>query len=419
MAQAEDGQGVGMVGARVIVGLDIGTTKVCTLIAEVKGPDQIQVVGVGVFPSRGLRKGVVVDMDDASEAIASSLKKAEVFSGYKIVGAFVAVSGAHLESECVSGGLSLAGDRPVSRQDLGEVLNLVNPARAAGRRVLHVIPRGYTIDGENGIRNPIGMLGTRLEVEGLVVSSGAAPLQNLARCVESTGIQVDGFVSAGVASTHAVLSDTEKRLGVLLLDMGGGTTDLIWFQGGEARFVGALPLGGYHLTNDISVGLGVPFSAAEEMKTRFASAVPAAVQAEETIDVGSVSRNDGHPVSRRYMSEIVEARVSEIFDLAMEELRERELEGVPPAGVVLTGGTAQLRGIRELAQQAFDAQARVGHPEGLVGLTDSISSPAYATAAGLLRWVLAQSEDLSGARSMRRHVGVGARLKGLVKAFLP
>jgi len=409
-----------MAHARVVVGLDIGTTKVCTLIGEVKPSSPVEVVGVGVSPSRGLRKGLVVDMEEAAAAVLASLKKAEVFSGYKIIGAFVSVSGSHMETSPVHGSIALTGGRAVSRQDLAAVLTAARPVEeSGGQRVLQVIPSGYTLDGENGIRNPVGMLGSHLEVNGVVVRCGDAPLQNVARCVERSGIQVDGFVPAGLASSHGVLSDAEKQLGVILMDLGGGTTDLAWYQEGDIRYVGALPVGGNHVTNDVSVGLGIPFSAAEEMKIRFASAVPANVTVEEVVDAGSFSDGQVRKVSRRYMSEIVEARICEIFNLAVEELEQRGFNGLLPAGVVLTGGGAQLGGIRELAQQMFNAPVRVGVPEGLAGTTDSISTPAYAAAAGLLKWVLAQADDVAGGRPMRRRVGLAARLKGLVRAFLP
>ncbi len=410
-----------MAGEQVVVGLDVGTTKVCTLIAEVKGDRQVQVVGAGVCPSRGLRKGVVVDMEEAAGAIAASLKKAEVFSGYRIIGAFVGVSGGHLDSDPVHSGISLSGDQPVSRQDLSELLESARLEEApSGRQVLHMIPRGYVVDGENGVRNPVGMLAARLEVEGLVISSAAPPLQNLRRCVERAGIQVDGYVCAGVASAQGVLTETEKQLGVLLMDIGGGTTDLAWFRDGGAEFVGALPLGGNHVTNDLAAGLGVPLSAAEEIKIRFAFAVPELVPADEMVDAGSLTEGQVRKVSRRFLCEIAEARVSEMLGMAMEELTRRGYDGVLPGGLVLTGGSAQLRGLRELAEKALDMPARVGVPEGLLGTAGSIGTPSFATAAGLLKWSLPQQSNAGGvSRPMRRRVGLGSRLKGIIKAFLP
>ncbi len=405
---------------QVVVGLDAGTTKVSVLIGEVKGSNLVQVVGVGISPSRGLKKGIVVDMEEAESAIATALRKAEAFSGYKIIGAHVSISGAHLTSEGAHGAILLPRDRPVSAQELSEVLSAARLEDVPeGRHVLHVIPKGYVVDGEDGVRNPIGMQASRLEVEGLVVTSGTGPLQNLARCVERAGIQIDSFVAGGLASAHGVLSDPEKQLGVLLMDVGGGTTDLVWYREGEVQYVGAMPVGGNHLTNDLSVGLGVPFSAAEEIKVRFGAAVPGNISDEETIDAGSFSDGEVRKVSKRFMAEILEARLSEIFALATEELRRMGYDGVLPAGVVLTGGTAQLRGIRELAQQSFDAPVRVGLPEGLGGSIDSISSAAYSAGGGLLRWALAQTEELSVGRSMRRRVGWGSRMKGLARAFLP
>lgn len=410
-----------MASEQVVVGLDVGTTKICTLIGEVKGPHLVEVVGVGISPSRGLKKGLVVDMEAAAAAIATSIRKAETYSGYKIIGGFVAVSGGHLDSELAHGQLRLPGGGPVSKQDLKDVEGAawLEDFIESGRHVLHVIPKGYIVDGEDGVQNPVGMRASSLEVEGLVVTSAVAPLQNLARCVERAGIQIDGLVAAGLASAHGVLSDPEKQLGVLLMDLGGGTSDVVWYREGEVEYVGALPIGGNHLTNDLAVGLGVPFSAAEEMKARYACAVPDNVEPEEMIDAGSFSDGEVRKVARRFMAEIVEARISEIFGLALEELERRGFDGVLPAGVVLTGGTALLRGVRELAELTFHAPARVGPPDGLVGSIESITTPGYATGAGLLKWVLAQPGDVAGSRQMRRQVGWGSRLRGLVKVFLP
>ncbi len=408
-----------MAGAQVVVGLDIGTTKVCTLIGEVKG-DLIQVVGVGVSPSRGIRKGIVVDMEEAAAAIAASLKKAETFSGYKIVGAYVAVSGAHIDCESVHGRITLAGERAVSRQDLAEVLTSARPEDVPeGRRVLHVLPKGYVVDGENGINNPMGMLASTLEVEGLTVSAGTAPLLNLARCVERAGIQIDGFVSAGLASAYAALTDSEKQLGVLVIDVGGGTTDLVWLRDDAVQYVGAMPFGGNHFTNDLAMVLGVPSAAAEELKIGYASALPDTIPGEEMVDAGSFSGGEEREVPRRLMAEVVEARLSELLGLAEDELKARGFDGVLPAGVVLTGGAAQLRGMREAIQEQFEVPARIGQPEGLDGPVDSVISPMYSTGVGLLKWILAQPGDLASGRSARRSASLGGRVKGMIKAFLP
>jgi cell division protein FtsA len=285
-----------------------------------------------------------------------------------------------------------------------------------GRRLLHVIPRGYRVDGENGVVNPVGILASRLELEGLIVSAGSAPLQNIARCVESSGIQVDGFVSGGLAAGQGVLSEPERQLGVLLIDLGAGTTDFVWYHDGEPRLVGALPLGGNHLANDISVVLGVPFPAAEEIKVLHASAIPIGESADDVVDLGRSS--EVRRVSRRLLAEIVEARLLEIFEMIKVELESEGFDSVLPGGVVITGGAAQMKGVRELAQQAFGVPARTGTPVGLSGLTDSIGTPAYAAGVGLLKWVQFQQED-SGGRQMRRRKGLWPTIRGFFRAFVP
>ena len=408
-----------MARAQVVVGLDIGTAKVCTLIGEVKG-SLVQVVGVGVAPSRGIRRGIVVDMEDAAAAIASSLRKAETFSGYKIVGAYVAVSGAHLECEPVHGQITLSRERAVSRQDLADVLGVARPEDVPeGRRTLHVLPKGYVVDGEDGINNPLGMLASTLEVEGLRVTAGSAPLLNLARCVERAGIKIDGFVSAGLASAYAALSESERQLGVLLVDIGGGTTDLVWIREDAVQYVGAVPFGGNHVTNDLSMVLGLPFAAAEELKVQFASAAPGSVPGDEMVDVGAYSDAEMQEIPRRLMAEVAEARLSELLSMGEDELRAGGFDRVLPAGVVLTGGSAQLRGMREMVQDVFGVPARIGQPEGLDGPVDSVVSPVYSTGVGLLKWVLAQPGDLASSRPARRNTSLAGRLKGMIRAFLP
>ncbi len=409
-----------MADQRIVVGLDIGTSKVCTLIGEVRG-EEVQVVGIGITPSRGIRKGIVVSMDDAAAAISSSIKKAETFSGYRIVGAYVAVSGGHLASQSVHEELLLSAKRPVSRQDLSEALDLARPDEVPeGRRILHLLPKAYVLDGEDGVRNPVGMMGTKLEVEALLVTAGTAPLQNLAWCVERAGVALDGLVAAGVASAYAALTDVERQLGVLLIDMGGGSTDLVWVSENEVQFVGALPFGGNHVTADLSTVLGVPFAAAEELKVRFGSALPLGISEDDRVDAGSAYEGEEKLVSRRLVCEVIEARLSEILSLAMDELTQAGFKGVLPAGVVLTGAGSQLRGLREVAQDMLGAPARIGQPEGLGGQMDTVVNPAYSTSVGLLKWVLAQPGDLLAGRPVRKSGGgLGGRLRGIVRAFLP
>ena len=404
----------------VVVGLDVGTTKICTLIGEVQG-DEVQVVGVGISPSRGIRKGIVVDMNEAAAAIATSIKKAETFSGYKIVGAYVGVSGGRIESQLVRGRLPLSDRRPISKQDLAEVLDRANPNEIPeGRRVLHLLPKAYVVDGEEGVHNPLGMVASVIEVEGLLVTAGEAPIENLERCVERAGIQIDGLVAAGLASAQAVLTDVEKQLGVLLIDFGGGSTDLVWISGKDAQFVGTLPFGGNHITNDLSMVLGVPFAGAEELKLAVGCANPDEVPGDEMVDVGAFSDGEEKQVSRRLMAEVVEARVSEILELTLEELKKGGFDGVLPAGVVLTGAGAQLRGLRESIQEFFKVPARAGDPDGLAGGADSVVSPVYSTSVGLLKWVLAQPGDLVSGRPLNRGgVGFWGRISGLFRAFLP
>jgi cell division protein FtsA len=405
---------------RVVVGLDVGTTKICTLIGEIQD-DRVQVVGIGVTPSRGIRKGIVVDMDEAAAAISTSIKKAETFSGYKIVGAYLAVSGSHISSQLVRGRLSLSGKRPISKQDVAEVLDRARPsALPEGRRMLHLLPKAYVVDGEEGVHNPLGMLASILEVEGLLVTASEAPLQNLAWCVERAGIKIDDFVCAGLASAQAALSDVERQLGALLIDFGAGSTDFVWVAGQDVQSVGALPFGGNHITNDLSMVLGLPFAAAEELKAAFASATPAHVAGDEMVDVGSLSDGEEKSVPRRLIAEVVEARVAEMLELLLEDLKEGGFDGVLPAGVVLTGAGAHLRGLRETVQDFFKVPARAGDPEGLAAAADPVVNPAYSTVFGLLRWVSAQPGDLASSRPVSRgRAGLLGWIMSVFRTFFP
>ena len=402
---------------RIVVGIDVGTTKVCTLIAAVSPEDQLEVIGAGITPSRGLRRGVVVNVDEAVQAIGSSVQKAEQQSGFKIISAFVGIAGAHISSTNSHGVVAVRrSDNVITDEDIDRALEAAKVMNLPpDREVIHVVPRHFVIDGQEGINNPAGMLGRRLEVETTVVAGAQTAIHNLSRCIEQVGVGIDALVVQPIAAGEAVLTTAEKDLGVALIDLGGGTTDAGIFIDGSVAYVASIPVGGNHISNDIAVGLRTPFTAADELKIRHGYALSEAIDEDRMIDIASYDAGDGQPASRRELSEIIEARLDETFELVREQLARAGFEEGMPAGVVLVGGTAQLQGIRRLAAEVFGPTVRIGTLGGMFGLVESISNPAFATSIGLLKWGLVQADDFGGPGGD----GVLGRAREWLRSFFP
>jgi len=402
---------------RTIVGIDVGTTKVCTLVGEVDEEGALHIVGVGVVPSKGLRKGMVVNVSETTEAIAASVEKAERVSGYEIGRAHVGVAGAHISSFNSRGVVAVSRGHSITQDDVDRVLDAALAiAIPHNREVIHVIPRGYTVDGQDGVREPLGMHGFRLEVEAHIITGAATSIYNLVKCINQVGIEIDELVLAPLASGEAVLTDNEREMGVVLTDIGGGTTDMAIFIEGSIWHTVVLPIGGNHLTNDVAVGLRAPFGTAEEIKEKYGYARSEGVAADETIDVAVFGWDSWQAISRRFLSEIIEARATEIFSIMLQEVKRSGYDGLLPAGVVLCGGTAQLAGIRELGREILQLPARIGAPRDLQGLVDVLSSPAYATSVGLLLWRLREEAALP---PRERPGGLWQRLVQWLRSFLP
>jgi len=402
---------------RTIVGIDVGTTKVCTLVGEVDEEGALRIVGVGVVPSKGLRKGMVVNVSETTEAIAASVEKAERVSGYEIGRAHVGVAGAHISSFNSRGVVAVSRGHSITQDDVDRVLDAALAiAIPHNREVIHVIPRGYTVDGQDGVRDPLGMHGFRLEVEAHIITGAATSIYNLVKCINQVGIEIDELVLAPLASGEAVLTDNEREMGVVLTDIGGGTTDMAIFIEGSIWHTVVLPIGGNHLTNDVAVGLRAPFATAEEIKEKYGYARSEGVAADETIDVAVFGWDSWQAISRRFLSEIIEARATEIFSIMLQEVKRSGYDGLLPAGVVLCGGTAQLAGIRELSREILQLPARIGAPRDLQGLVDVLSSPAYATSVGLLLWRLREEAALP---PRERPGGLWQRLVQWLRSFLP
>jgi cell division protein FtsA len=402
----------------IIFGLDIGTTKTCALVGEMR-EGQLQIIGLGIEPSRGMRKGMIVDVSDASLAIAKAVELAEKSSNYALSRALVSMAGEHIQSTNSRGAVALARDGAgVTHDDIARALETAQAISVPfNREIVHLVPRSYMIDDQEGVRSPIGMHGYRLEVEAHIVTAATPALLNLGKCTDNVGIQVEEFVLNALASAEAVLEPAEREMGVILADIGGGTTDIALYAQGMVWHTRVIPVGGFHITNDIAIGLRVPYELAEKVKLQYASCRPDQIDAESVFSVEPFS-GEKIQVGRQDLAVVVEARVEEIFHLILQEIRESGYEGLLPAGIVLTGGSAQLRGITSVAQRVLGVPARVAGPKNLVGLVDSLRSPAYATSVGLLRW-FASGHGSYRPKARAQSAVWGERIRNIFGALLP
>ena len=367
----------------LIVGLDIGTTKVCAIVGEI-GEEGVDIVGIGTHPSKGLRKGVVINIDATVESIRKAVEEAELMAGAEITSVYCGIAGSHIKG-FNSHGIVAVKNREVSESDVRRVLDAARAvAIPMDREVIHVLPQEYIVDEQDGIMEPLGMSGVRLEAKVHIVTGAATSAQNIVRCCNRTGLEVSDIVLDQLASSEAVLIPDEKELGVALVDIGGGTTDLVIYFQGAVRQTAVFGLGGNHLTNDIAVGLRAPLVESEKIKKKFGCALTSMVKKEETIEVPSVGGRRSRVLSRQILAEIIEPRMEEIFTLVHREIVKVGYENLIPSGVVLTGGTASLEGLPELVEQIFNLPVRRGYPSGVGGLLDVVNNPMYATGVGLV-----------------------------------
>ncbi|GAB4434383.1 MAG: cell division protein FtsA [Anaerolineae bacterium] len=419
--------------AELVVGIDVGTTKIATLVGEVRG-DEVNVVGVGVEPSRGIKRGVVNDLKAATAAIAASVKKAEKSAGCEIGRAFVSVAGSHIASMNSRGVVGVGGgSRPVTQEDLERALEAARAITIPhNREVLHVLPRHYTLDGQSGVRNPTGMHGFRLEVETHIITGARTSVTNLEKCVEAAGVFVDRFILNPLAAGDVVLTETEREIGAVVVDIGGGTTDLAIFIEGAVWHTAVLSVGGEHITTDIAHGLRLPFDLAESVKLQHGHADPRRVDPLSGFPVQPFGEEVPSQVARTDLAMIIEARSEEILSLVLQEVKRSGYDGLLPAGVVLTGGSSNLPGIRDVASRLLQMPVRLARPERVTGMADAVRSPAFSTAVGLLTVGLALSEEerrdmRRGRGRPRRHrtengargLGLGRVVSGFVRRFLP
>ncbi len=370
---------------QMVVSLDLGTTKTCVLVGLLD-EDGLEVAGFGIAPSRGLRKGVVINLDSTVESIRQAVEEAEKMSGQKIKVVQTGIAGSHLQG-LNSHGIIGVKDREVSARDVEQVLNAARAvAIPLDREVIDTIPQQFFLDDQEGVVDPVGMSGVRLEVDVHIVTAAAASLQNIYRCCNRAGLDVRGVVLQQLASSRAVLTAEERELGVVLVDVGGGTTDIAIFSNGTICYTASLPLGGNQVTNDIAIGLRTPMEAAEKIKRQYGCTTMRIIDQDEAIDVPSVGGRPPRKLSRQILGEIIEPRLEEIFELANRELHKSGVYDQVVSGVVVTGGTALLSGTAELAEKVFEQQARVGFPEGQGSGFEAVKNPMYSTAVGLLQY---------------------------------
>ncbi len=391
---------------RVAVGLDVGTTKVVALVGNIVD-GTIEVIGLGKAESHGLEKGVVVDIGRTIASIRKAVEEAENMADIRINTVYVGIAGKHITSINNSGTVSInRPDRIIAPDDVRRVVETAQAIQLPPEsEMIHIIPRQYIVDGQDGITDPVGMTGTRLEVDVHIVTGAITAVHNLVRCVEALDIGIEQIVLEPLASSMAVLSSAEKELGVVLMDVGGGTTDISVFRGGDIWFSKVIPIAGEHITNDITVGLQTPIEEAELVKKTHGTALVDSVGEDEKIEVATIGGDEKKLVSKKKLAKIIEPRIEELLDLAMQEVEDAGYRDLVPAGLVLTGGTSLLNGIAEFASQRYDIPVRLGKiPQGIHGLRDIVESPIYATSIGLLRYAV-ETKDFRKRRLDHRRSG--------------
>lgn len=406
---------------QTIVGIDIGTTKVCTLVARVEEDRQLRIMGVGIEPSRGLKRGVMVDLENATIAIARSVEKAQRSSGYEIRSAWVSLAGSHVSSINSKGTAGVSGGI-VRQSDVNRALEAAQSvAIPHNREVIHVIQRGFSVDGQDGISHPVGMHGYRLDVEAHIITAAETTVENIRKAADAAGVQVLQFVLNPLASGEVVLTETERQLGVMVCDIGGGTTDLAIYINSDVWHTMVLSVGGSLITSDIAHGLRLSLTQAEEVKKRFGHAIKDEVGSEELFSVRSFGSDNPVQINRKDLAYIIEARVEEIFRFVLQEIKRSGYDGLLPAGVVLTGGTSLLPGIRHLAADVLGLPVRIAQPENLQGLVDQLYSPAYSTSVGLLHWALLMEAATTpkATKAPPLPLDLWDRIKDLAKRLLP
>ncbi len=407
---------------RIIAGLDIGSAKITAIIATLSPEGKISVIGVSTVPSKGIKKGVVVDIDEAVEAIAASLESAERMAGYAVSSAYCLVDGTHISSLNSHGVVAVAHQEgEISPSDVARVTEAAQAISIpSSREIIHVIPRGFIVDSQDGVRDPVGMSGIRLEVETNIISGATTVMRNLVKCVQQVGVDVEDLVFGGVAASQAVLTDTEKELGAVLVDIGGGTIDILVFEDGSPAYAAVLPIGGQNITNDLAIGLRTSLEDAEKIKEKLQVAALGNQKEENQLDISDLGL-ETKTLSKKTLNEIIKARLQEIFSLVALEVKKSGFAGKLPAGTIICGGAAETAGIAEAAKQVLKMPVRIGQPRGASGLIEEVSGPAFAASIGLLLYGsrLQPERRISLGAARGRVFELLGRVVNWIKSYLP
>ncbi|MBU1102712.1 cell division protein FtsA [Patescibacteria group bacterium] len=407
---------------KIIIGLDVGTCNVTVAVAQIKegNPATPQILGVGRVVSGGLRKGVVVDIEETVKNIKEAAAIASRISGVPVDAAYLSIGGSHITCRASKGVVAVSrADGEISREDKERVINASSAiSLSPNREILHVLPRRFCVDNQDSIKEPVGMQGVRLEVDALIVEGATPYIKNLSKCVKEADVYAQGMLLAPLAASRAVLTKRQKELGVLLLDLGGGTSGMAVYEEGDIISCQIIPLGSMHVTNDIAIGLRTSIDVAEKVKLEYGSVLPSQINKKEMVNLAKAGGEEGQ-ISRHHIAEIIEARVSETLDLVNKELKKIDRAGLLPAGVVLVGGGAKLLGLVELAKEKLKLPVHVGRPQNLEGIVDQVDDPSFATVCGLILSVLSDENIKETGDSMMSAKAVLNRAKRWFKSFLP
>ena len=401
---------------KMIVGLDIGTSKVVAIVGAITPEGQLEIVGIGSHRSNGLKKGVVVNIESTVLSIQRAIEEAELMAGCQIHSVYAGIAGSHIRS-LNSHGIVAIRDREVFPQDLERVIDAAQAvAIPADQKILHILPQEFLIDDQDGVKEPLGMSGVRLEAKVHLVTCAVNAAQNIEKCIRRCGLEVEDIILEQLASSYSVLTDDEKELGVCVVDIGGGTTDIAIFKDGAIRHTGVIPIAGDQVTNDIAMALRTPTPNAEEIKIKYACALAKLTSPDETIKVPSVGDRQPRDLSRQALAEVVEPRYDELFTLVQAELRRSGYEDLIAAGIVLTGGTSKMEGVIELAEEIFHMPVRLGAPQHVRGLSDIVNNPIYSTGVGLLIYAMKQHQERGYSNAGTRDAS-GSLLSKIKKMF--
>ncbi|MDQ6950457.1 MAG: cell division protein FtsA [Mariprofundales bacterium] len=402
---------------QTVVGLDIGTHKIACVVAEVSPDGKVDVIGIGTHPSRGLRKGVVVNIDSTVESIGLAVQEAELMSGVEVKRVYTGIAGSHIHGYN-SHGVVATKDGEVSQEDVTRVIEAAKAMNiSADQKVLHILPQDYIIDGQDGIKSPVGMSGVRLEAKVHVVTGAVSSAQNIIKCCHRCDLEVADVVLEQLASSEAVLQPEEKEIGVILVDIGGGTTDIAVFINGSIRHTSVIPIGGDHLTNDLVVGLRTSPREADQLKRKHGACMPSMVAPDEMIEIPSVGGREPRAMPRQVMIQILEPRMEELFEMVKAHLEQSGFHNQVSAGVVLTGGSSLLKGAVELAEEIFDAPVRLGRPSGVGGLVDVVATPVYSTGVGLVLYGCRYRQTNTRSTTKKHHSVSGPSLWQRMRAW--